>query len=250
VEVLEDLIQLEPLEAQIAVVNRLSNLVKSTRVDNFSASLAGIIRTVRRFGHEGIQPTDDDDDNRGGGGGGTNEGKQRKTKAEKAAEKEAWREILAEDGIIEDGGDGDGDGDNDGLVADDTIEINKLTGQPHPQDVLLYALPICAPYHTLRNYAYRIKLTPGSQKRGKASKQCLEMFYRTTDDLIRRSYNKSSTDNNNDDHKSAISRYRDLIKGVNVNDWAQVICGDVKITSAGASKAVKKQKSGAKKKKR
>jgi len=220
-EVLEQLVKLDSIEAQVAAANRLLSLTQSTRVDNFSASLAGIIRTVQKYGYEGIQPIDNE-------GAGV-EGKQRKTRAEKAAEKEAWREILAEDGIIED------DGDNDGGPVDDTAEIGKLTGKPNSDDLVLYALPVCAPYHTLRNYSYRVKLTPGSQRRGKASKQCIEMFKRTDD---------RSAD------RIAMSRYYDLIKGVNVNDWAQVICGDVKISAAGASKVMKKQKTGAKKSKK
>lgn len=222
-EVLEDLVKLDSIEAQVAAAKRLLSLTQSTRVDNFSASLAGIIRTVHKYGFEGIQPIESE------GAGGVADGKQRKTRAEKAAEKEAWREILAEDGIIED------DGENDGGPVDDTAEIGKLTGKPQQNDLVLYALPICAPYHTLRNYTYRVKLTPGSQRRGKASKQCIEMFNRTDARSIDR---------------TAINHYLELIKGVNVNDWAQIICGDVKISAAGASKVMKKQKAGAKKSKK
>jgi len=216
-EVLEQLIELGSLEAQLAAANRLLNLTETTRVDNFSSSLAGIIRTVQKYGFEGIQPIENELVGV--------EGKQRKTRAEKAAEKEVWREILAEDGIIED------DGDNDGGPVDDTAEMNKLTGSPVPNDVLLYALPICAPYHTLRNYMYRVKLTPGNQRRGKASKQCLEMFYRT--------------DSRKGDRK--VSNLHEMIKAVSVNDWSQTICGDVKISGVGATKVIKNQKAKGKK---
>merc|ERR1712127_808809 len=210
-EVLDQLIDLNPLDAQLAAANRLHQLTESTRIDNFSASLAGIIRTVQKFGYEGIQLAENDE--------GAGDKKQRKTKAEKAAEKEAWREILAEDGIIED------DGDADVGPVDDTAETGKLTGKPMTEDLILYALPVCAPYQTLRNYSYRVKLTPGSQKRGKASKQCLEMFFRTD---------------------GGSKRYTELIKAVNENEWVQSICGDVKISAAGASKVMKKQKAGKK----
>ena len=212
---LEQLIAVKPVEAQKAAANRLLQLTETTRIDNFSASLAGIIRTIHRYGYEGIQESEV-----------SKEGKQRKTKAEKEAEKEAWREILAEDGIIED----DGTGDTDGPV-DDTAEISKLTGKPLPEDVILYALPVCAPYATLAQYKYRVKLTPGNQKRGKASKQCVEMFYASED-----SGKKTKNSNNSG------NRYADMIKAVNDNAWVQAICGDVKISAAGASKAIKKQK--------
>lgn len=70
--------------------------------------------------------------------------------------------------------------------------LTALTGLPHPEDVLLFAVPVCAPYTALTNYKYikftvlfsnkrtkgalitsvvfhrhKVKLTPGSQKKGK-----------------------------------------------------------------------------------
>jgi len=220
-EVLEQLIGLASKDAQIAAVKRLLQLAETTRIDNYSASLAGIVRTVMKYGYEGIQPIENEE-----GGG---EGKQRKTKAEKAAEKEAWREILAEDGII------DVETDLDGPI-DDTAEISKLTGKPLAEDVILYALPVCAPYQVLAQYKYRVKLTPGGTKRGKASKQCVEMFYRSEDQ------NKGRQANNN--------KYVEVMKAVNDNEWVQTMCGEVKISAPGASKAIKKQKKNGTKKKK
>jgi NFACT protein C-terminal domain len=46
-----------------------------------------------------------------------------------------------------------------------------LQGMPRDDDVILYALPVCAPYAVLAAYRYKAKLTPGSQKRGKAARQ-------------------------------------------------------------------------------
>ncbi|PNJ70241.1 NEMF isoform 8, partial [Pongo abelii] len=54
--------------------------------------------------------------------------------------------------------------------------FDSLTGQPHPEDVLLFAIPICAPYTTMTNYKYKVKLTPGVQKKGKAAKTALNSF--------------------------------------------------------------------------
>ena len=50
-------------------------------------------------------------------------------------------------------------------------EIDALTGQPRQGDILLHALPMCAPYSALQGYKYRLKLTPGTQRKGKAGKQ-------------------------------------------------------------------------------
>lgn len=217
-EVLENLMTLE-VEAQKAAAQRLLQLSQTSRVDNFSASLAGIIRTVQKYGHQGLndQKESESDAQRG-----------RKTKAEKEAEKEAWREILAEDGIIED------DGEGNELSVDDTAEISKLTGKPMSDDVILYAIPVCAPYSTLAQYKYRVKLTPGNLKRGKASKQCLEMILRSEE------VKGKGPDPN--------QRYLDMIKNINDNEWVQAMCGDVKISAAGASKAIKKSKASKKNK--
>lgn len=46
-------------------------------------------------------------------------------------------------------------------------DVDYLTGNPIPSDVLLYAVPVCAPYNALQTYKYRVKLIPGSLKKGK-----------------------------------------------------------------------------------
>lgn len=212
-EVLELLLEMESLEQQRAAASRLLELTNSTRVDNFSGSLAGIIRTIKKHG---INFKD--------GNASQVDGKQRKTKAEKKAEKEAWQEILAEDGIV----DTDGDDDLAGAV-DDSAELSKLTGKPTSEDVILHAIPVVAPYQVISQYKYRVKLTPGSVKRGKASKQCVEMFTRNEEGK------KKSVD-------EGTRRDKELIKLVGENEWVQAMIGDVRITSAGASKVVKKQK--------
>ena len=211
-EVLELLLEMDSLEEQLAAANRLLELTKLTRIDNFSASLAGIIRTIKKHGTQSLGDIAQGD------------GKQRKTKAEKQAEKEAWQEILAEDGIV----DCEGDEDLVGAV-DDSAELAQLTGKPTAGDVVLNAVPVCAPYHVLSQYKYRVKLTPGSVKRGKSSKQCVEMFTRNEDGK------KNVLD-------EGTRRDKELIKLVSENEWVQVMIGDVRISSAGASKVVKKQK--------
>lgn len=50
-------------------------------------------------------------------------------------------------------------------------EIDSLTGQPLSNDILHHAIPMCAPISAVQNYKYRLKLTPGSQRKGKAARQ-------------------------------------------------------------------------------
>lgn len=46
-------------------------------------------------------------------------------------------------------------------------DVDYLTGNPVPTDVLLYAIPVCGPYNALQSYKYRVKIIPGSLKKGK-----------------------------------------------------------------------------------
>jgi hypothetical protein len=47
--------------------------------------------------------------------------------------------------------------------------LDTLTGSPLPEDNLLFAVPVCAPYISLQKYKYKVKLTPGSTKKGKGT---------------------------------------------------------------------------------
>ncbi|KAI9006402.1 hypothetical protein DFJ74DRAFT_690698 [Hyaloraphidium curvatum] len=46
--------------------------------------------------------------------------------------------------------------------------LDRLTANPLPDDVILHAIPVCAPWPVVRNWTYRTKLLPGPLKRGKA----------------------------------------------------------------------------------
>jgi nuclear export mediator factor NEMF len=45
-------------------------------------------------------------------------------------------------------------------------ELSALTATPEPEDVLLYAVPVCGPYASLQDYRHHVKLVPGKMKRG------------------------------------------------------------------------------------
>lgn len=49
------------------------------------------------------------------------------------------------------------------------IDLDYLTGNPLSSDILLYAVPVCAPYNALQAYKYRVKITPGTAKKGKGT---------------------------------------------------------------------------------
>ncbi|KFM27516.1 Nuclear export mediator factor NEMF [Auxenochlorella protothecoides] len=103
-------------------------------------------------------------------------------------------------------------------------DLDALTGLPRPDDVLLYALPVCAPYQVLTSYKFKVKMVPGPQKKGKAVRQAMELFQRAAD---------------------TTSRERDLCRAVPEPEAVITLVGTVKIQAAGTQKlkqAVQQQK--------
>ncbi|KAG5449442.1 Nuclear export mediator factor NEMF [Clonorchis sinensis] len=95
-------------------------------------------------------------------------------------------------------------------IEDDWLRLmDTFTGQPRENDILLYAMPVCAPYSALQNYKYKLKLTPGTVKRGKAAKTALNCFL---------------TD------KSSSTREKELMRVMKGEDISRNFPGNVKIT--------------------
>uniref|UniRef100_A0A665WB21 Ribosome quality control complex subunit NEMF n=1 Tax=Echeneis naucrates TaxID=173247 RepID=A0A665WB21_ECHNA len=97
--------------------------------------------------------------------------------------------------------------------------LTSLTGQPHPEDVLLFAVPVCAPYTALSNYKHKVKLTPGSQKKGKAARTAVLSFMKA---------------------KEAITREKDLFRSVKDTDLSRNMPGKVKVSAPNLLAAKKK----------
>ncbi|XP_031703122.1 ribosome quality control complex subunit NEMF [Anarrhichthys ocellatus] len=112
----------------------------------------------------------------------------------------------------------DVDPDNPGAEEAEDL-LTSLSGQPHPEDVLLFAVPVCAPYTALSNYKHKVKLTPGSQKKGKAARTAVFSFMKARD---------------------ASTREKDLFRSVKDTDLSRNIPGKVKV-SAPNLLAVKKK---------
>ncbi|KAH8295264.1 hypothetical protein KR018_009454, partial [Drosophila ironensis] len=88
--------------------------------------------------------------------------------------------------------------------------LNSLTGQPAEGDELLFAIPVVAPYQALQNYKFKVKLTPGTGKRGKAAKLALNIFAK---------------------EKSCNTREKDLLKSIKEESLARNIPGKVKLSA-------------------
>ena len=94
------------------------------------------------------------------------------------------------------------------VPADDGALLRTFTGAPKDGDALAWALPVCAPTAAARHYAHALKLQPGTQKKGKAAKDALEILARSCDDADR----------------------RDLVKAVDVNECILAFVSSTKIT--------------------
>lgn len=95
--------------------------------------------------------------------------------AETAEEGEVAR-LMAEEGIAGPEDDAAGSADT---AAQAEMELSGLTGRPLPDDLLHFALPVCAPYDALAGYKFKLKLLPGAAKKGKAAKQALQLYMST-----------------------------------------------------------------------
>ncbi|RHZ61530.1 putative DUF814 domain protein [Aspergillus thermomutatus] len=94
--------------------------------------------------------------------------KRRKAQHERAAEAERRRQALFDEGAADDYNE-----ETAAAEAADLAWIPALIGTPRPEDELLAAIPICAPWAALGRYKYRVKLQPGTVKKGKAVKEIL-----------------------------------------------------------------------------
>lgn len=136
------------------------------------------------------------------------------------AEAAEIRALLAEENVADIPGElGAAAGDH---VAAALRELDSLTGQPRPDDVLLHAVPVCGPWAALERYKFKVKLTPGTLKKGKAVRQAMELLTRGGD---------------------VLPRERHLMRAVPDTDMVAAMVGTVKISAAGLQqlKAASKQ---------
>lgn len=133
----------------------------------------------------------------------------------KVVEQKEILSIMEDEGILDE---------EEGKQAD---EIEKLTGVPHVDDVLICAVPVCAPYISLQGFKYKIKLTPGTLKKGKAVKQAIEVFTRS---------------------KECSALEKGLMRGLTDPEMVAIMIGDVKLSTPGLQKVQRGQKQEKKKK--
>ncbi|KAK8073754.1 hypothetical protein PG994_004653 [Apiospora phragmitis] len=92
---------------------------------------------------------------------------QHQKQQRETAEHEEVRKLMLEEGVEV------LDADEAGKVTD----LDNLVGIPLPGDEILEVIPVCGPYGAIGpSLKYKVKLQPGSQKKGKAIKEVLEAW--------------------------------------------------------------------------
>ncbi|CAI2185456.1 16484_t:CDS:10 [Funneliformis geosporum] len=104
-------------------------------------------------------------------------------------------------------------------------DFDTLTGLPLPEDNLLFAVPVCAPYISLQKYKYKVKLTPGQTKKGKACKTATSFFL---------------------SDPQLTPREKELIKSVPDTEMISVMLGKCKVSAPNIEQAKKVAKKAAK----
>ena len=129
--------------------------------------------------------------------------------------------------------------------AQNAAFLDSFTGTPLPNDLLLFAMPVCAPYSTLALYTYKVKLTPGSQKKGKAVQFAVDHFLNLKPKIssaILPKTTPASEDASNDEvapDVDPIEAQKELIKCVPEADLVGCMVGPVKVSAPGLSTAKK-----------
>ena len=99
------------------------------------------------------------------------------------------------------------------------VNLSALTGRPRANDVILYAMAVCAPYDALGDYKYKIKITPGTFKKGKSAKLAINAFLHQAE---------------------ATERERELIRSIPDNELSMVMISNAKLQMPGLLSVKKK----------
>lgn len=163
-------------------------------------------------GNEGDSVGENDEGKELGGQGSSRTSKTDSGKEVRRREKKEVMRILDDEGILE----------LSELEKESLTILDMLTATPFPDDVVQYALPVCAPYSALTGYRYRAKLLPGVMKRGKAYRASLGLFLRQAEKELR-----------------LHTQERDAMRLTPENDAIQAMLASVRVAAPGLKEAHK-----------
>ncbi|KAJ1756435.1 hypothetical protein LPJ69_004774, partial [Coemansia sp. RSA 1752] len=126
--------------------------------------------------------------------------------------------------------------------------LDTLTASPLPDDNLSFAIPVCAPYTSLSSYKYRVKLVPGTMKKGKACKMALTVMLAAADSNKPRSVHSQDANEAERLELETIlaNREKTLMKAVPETEMIAQMLGKVKVTAPNMESIKQKSKAAAK----
>ncbi|EPS29382.1 hypothetical protein PDE_04331 [Penicillium oxalicum 114-2] len=155
---------------------------------------------------------------------------RRRAQHERAAEAERKRQAAFEEG---------GDDYNEEVAAAEAAALRwlpALVGNPSPDDEILAAIPVCAPWASLGRYKYKVKLQPGTVKKGKAVKEIVGRWVsETTVGKVKKEYAEDLGISRVDAERMR-EREGELIKGWKDTEIINTMTvGKVRIMTAGST---------------
>jgi len=127
--------------------------------------------------------------------------------------------------------------------------LDGLTGRPLPTDILQFAVPVCAPYGALQKYKYKVKLTPGTMKKGKSVKTAVNLFLTvingnssnsTAESVANAIVGDLSPQELREAEAALEAREKELIKMVKDEEAINAMIGKSKVSAPGVEAAKKK----------
>ncbi|RKF77895.1 Ribosome quality control complex subunit 2 [Golovinomyces cichoracearum] len=109
----------------------------------------------------------------------------------------------------------------EGEIDDESDEgklmvLDNLSRRPKKGDDLIEVIPVCAPISAMRDYKYKMKLQPGSLKRGKVAKEILSRWQLDGE-------KKGNVDEKSEDRERLWPRELELLKGLKIEEITGVI---------------------------
>uniref|UniRef100_M4B7J3 Ribosome quality control complex subunit 2 n=1 Tax=Hyaloperonospora arabidopsidis (strain Emoy2) TaxID=559515 RepID=M4B7J3_HYAAE len=110
--------------------------------------------------------------------------------------------------------------------------FDAFTGEPLPNDIVLFAMPMCAPYASLSKFKYKVKLTPGGQKKGKAAKQAMDHFF-ASNLKEEKDVQKLQKEDEIQPDVNPLAVQRELMRCIPDNELVNCMVGPVKLSAPG-----------------
>lgn len=122
------------------------------------------------------------------------------------AEHEEVRKVMLEEGVAI----------LDADEAEQATPLDSLVGTPLVGDEILEAITVCAPYSAMGKLKFKVKIQPGTQKKGKAVKEVLELWKAATT-------KKGVIDETSQDKERIWPREAELIKALKAEDAVNAV---------------------------